>query len=125
LFDVSYPRAITAENRLTELHQHVRSEAGVTVASSFEAMRASHDYQHLNAERDTWLLVHALYKDRLLGTPTADEGLAHEGKEGLHALALSQRLIKRELKEKNRVFRESKVRWTSKARRRALELSFS
>lgn len=72
-------------------------------------MRANHDFQHLKGERDTWLLLHALYKDRLLGTSAADD-IIEDGKERLRVLTISQKQIKQDLKERSRAFREAKVR---------------
>ncbi|ELR16189.1 nucleoporin, putative [Acanthamoeba castellanii str. Neff] len=94
--------------RLEDLQHLVRSEAGITVASSLEVMRANHDFQHLKGERDTWLLLHALYKDRLLGTSAADD-IIEDGKERLRVLTISQKQIKQDLKERSRAFREAKV----------------
>ena len=95
--------------RLEDLQHLVRSEAGITVASSLEVMRANHDFQHLKGERDTWLLLHALYKDRLLGTPAADD-IIEDRKERLRVLTISQKQIKQDLKERSQAFREAKVR---------------
>lgn len=96
--------------RMEELQRRAMPEATglpVMVASSLDSMRARHESMLLKAERNTWLLLDALYNDRILHA--TELTFAEDQDRAQRMLMLSQVRIKKNLVERSRAYRESRV----------------